>query len=134
MTRTPRRADGRLKHVRETVKQGREVNCQMERFGVFMVTHNFLQPHRVADTADPWAGPRHASLLEITDAEVLRLLRRLPTRRHIFGHTRSGHEWIKRIWKHEYENPPAVHLTEEGKVAVTSVALAPGQLAGHFLA
>jgi hypothetical protein len=34
-------------HVRETVKQGREVNCQMERMAIFIAGHNFLTPHRV---------------------------------------------------------------------------------------
>ena len=120
-------------YVRETVKQGREVNCQMERMAIFMMVHNFLQPHRVHDKANPWQGPRHADVAGVEDSEILGLLRRLTTHRHLYGHLRAKPEWIRRIWQHDYENPPAVKLKKK-RLVVRRVALEQGKLPAHFLA
>jgi hypothetical protein len=120
-------------HVRETVRQGREVNCQMERMAVFIALHNFLTPHRIGDRAAARVSARHASVAGVSPEAVRWHLERFTSRRHLWSHTRSGAEWIRRIWQHAYENPPVVRL-RRGKLNVRSVALPPGALPEHFLA
>ena len=120
-------------HVRETVRQGREVNCQMERMAVFTVLHNFLTPHRVSDRAACHQGARHASVAGVSPQAVRWHLERLASRRHVWTHTRTGAEWIRRIWQHSYENPPVIRLRRR-HLDVHSVALPPGGLPYHLLA
>jgi len=121
-------------HVRETVRQGREVNCQMERMAVFTALHNFLTPHRVGDRAGARAGDRHASVAEVSPEAVRWHLERFTSRRHLWSHTRSGAEWIRRIWQHAYENPPVIRLRRGGRLDLRSVAHPPGGLPRHLLA
>ena len=120
-------------HVRETVKQGREANCQMERMAIFMYMHNFCTPHRIGSEADVDDSPTHAEIALNDSPEIKNRLARMLTHRHIWGHCRAQHEWMRKIWHHQYENPPAVRRRKEGFV-VKQVALAPGKLARHFLA
>jgi hypothetical protein len=120
-------------HVRETCRQGREVNCQMERMAVFIVAHNFLTPHRVANTVDVDACPTHAQMAGIDNPEVQERLSRLFTHRHVWSHSKTKYEWIRRIWQHEYVNPPVVRV-KRGKVVTRTVALPPRRLAAHLLA
>jgi transposase-like protein len=120
-------------HVRETVKQGREVNCQMERMVIFMVAHNFLTPHRIEDRLALCRFPTHADVAGVDDARQRLCLKRLFTHRHIWGHAKTADQWRKRVWLHEYENPPAVDFTT-GKVSAARVALPPRGLYRHFLA
>jgi hypothetical protein len=120
-------------HVRETVKQGREVNCQMERMVLFMFMHNFLTPHRIGDEARVDRSPRHAEQAGITDPRLKRMIERFLSHRHIWGHAKRKHEWMRRIWQHAYENPPAVRM-KRGMVVAKRVALAPGELPQHLLA
>jgi hypothetical protein len=118
-------------HVRETVRQGREINCQMERMAVFMALHNFLTPHRITDRAYVGDGPRHASKAGVRTKAVVWHLRRFVTHRHVWSHCRSKAEWMRRIWKHAYENPPAVRAEGE-TLFVREVALGPGRLPRHL--
>jgi hypothetical protein len=121
-------------HVRETVKQGREVNCQMERMAIFIAGHNFLTPHRV--THRVWKeeeGETHADVAGIPREGYRWELKRLFTHRHIWGHCRRKMKWIEKIWQHLYENPPAVKF-KEGVVSDTVVALGPRMLCAQFLA
>jgi hypothetical protein len=120
-------------HVRETVKQGREVNCQMERMAIFMVAHNFLTPHRVRDGTTLFADPTHAAMAGVGLTDPDRCLTRLYTHRHIWGHSRNRAGWQGKVWQHAYENPPAIDF-RTGTVSPTCVALAPGKLYRHFLA
>jgi hypothetical protein len=120
-------------HVRETVRHGREVNCQMERMAIFTTLHNFLTPHRIADHADAGATIRHASIARVEPDTVRWHLERLTTHRHVWTHNRVGHEWIRRIWHHDYANPPAIHL-RKGRLDMRSVALPPGGLPYHMVA
>lgn len=120
-------------HVRQTVKQGREVNCQMERMAIFLVAHNFLTPHRIRDGVILYRHPTHAQHAGIQPTEAKHCLTRLYTHRHIWGHSRNRHAWQRRIWQHEYENPPAVNFNT-GNLSATRVALPPHSLCRHFLA
>jgi transposase-like protein len=120
-------------HVRETIRQGREVNCQMERMAVFMMMHNFLTPKRITDQARFGEQTTHAEAAGISGEEMCVQLRRLFTHRHVWTHLRSGQGWITRIWQHLYENPPVVRL-KKGRLLVRSVALAPRMLPAHLLA
>jgi len=120
-------------HVRETVRQGREVNCQMERMAIFTVLHNFLTPHRIGDRADAGAGVRHASIAQVAVDTVRWHLERFVTHRHVWSHARTGHEWIRRIWQHAYENPPVIRL-KNGSLSEHTVALPPGAVPAHLLA
>jgi transposase-like protein len=120
-------------HVRETVRQGREVNCQMERMAIFTALHNFLTPHRIEDYADAGASIRHASIAQVEPDTVRWHLERLTTHRHLWTHNRGGHEWIRRIWHHDYANPPTIHLRKR-RLEMRSVALPPGGLPYHLVA
>ena len=92
------------------MRQGREVNAQMERMAVFMVVHNFLSPHRVDGRACAALSSKRAELAEVNSDSVRRQLERMVTHRQPWGHFHGRYEWIERIWKHRYENPPAVTL------------------------
>jgi hypothetical protein len=120
-------------HVRETIRQGREVNCQMERMAVFMMMHNFLTPKRITDQALFGEQPTHAEAAGLGGKEVCRQMRRVFTHRHVWTHLRSGQGWITRIWQHLYRNPPVVRV-KKGRLVVRSVALAPRMLPAHLLA
>jgi hypothetical protein len=119
--------------ARRTIKAGREVNCQMERIAIFMVFHNFLTPHRIHDRVAMDFGYTHAAFAAIRDPEVVRMMERMPTHRHIWGHSKTKQEWIRRIWQHDYRNPPAVQVRDE-TLSIHSVALPPQGLPAHFLA
>ncbi len=60
-------------------------------------------------------------------------LERMVTHRHVWSHSRGGAEWIRRIWQHDYENPPAVRL-RRGEVTQRTVALGRGELPQHLVA
>lgn len=120
-------------HVRETVRQGREVNSQMERMAIFMVVHNFLTPHRVDGRACAARSRKRSQVAEVMSDSLRRQLERMVTHRQAWSHCRGGYEWIERIWKHRYENPPAVRL-KHGEVQQRSVALGPGELPRYLVA
>ena len=120
-------------HVRETVRQGREVNCQMERMALFIVMHNFLTPHRIPDTARIGGCATHAGMAGIASEELRRRVHRMTTHRHVSSHNTSGAQWIERIWHHQYDNPPVVRL-RKGRLQVRPVALGPGMLPAYLLA
>jgi hypothetical protein len=120
-------------HVRETVRQGREVNCQMERMAIFTALHNFLTPHRIGDHADAGASERHASVAALSSQTMRWHLERFTTHRHVWTHGRTGYEWIRRIWHHDYANPAAVNVRRR-RISVQSVALPPGALPYHLIA
>ena len=61
-------------HVRETVKQAREVNCSNERMAIFAVSHNFFTPHRVSDRAFTAAEPTHADVAGVSARPDVRAL------------------------------------------------------------
>ena len=120
-------------HGRETVKQARESNCAMERKAIFITLHNYLTPHRVSDHAISDSEPTHAQVAGHTSRRVMRLLREMTTRRHVFTHLRGEQEWIRRIWQHEYTNPPAVNF-KTGVESKCVIALQSDQMPEHFLA
>lgn len=118
-------------HVRETVKYAREANCQMERFAIYLVTHNFLGPHRVRDGTGTASDPTHADVANIPANRYRGKLDRLFTNREIWGHSKRRMQWQKRIWKHEYQNPPVVRF-KSGEVSSQKVAVE--RLSSHFVA
>jgi len=120
-------------YVRETVRQGREVNSQMERFSIFMVLHNFLTPHRITDHARPADYLTHAKVAGLTGSDLDSLLSRMSTHRHVYTHLGSAQWWIRRIWLHLHENPPAVKV-RRGCVRQRVVSLAPAALPRYLLA
>jgi len=120
-------------HVRETVKQGREVNCQMERMAIFMVGHNLLTPHRVRDGVNVHLDPTHTEKAGLAAVRYRGQLKRAFTHRQIWGHQRKRAGCARRIWQHEYENPPAVDFAT-GEVRPTVVAITRQKLPRHFLA
>jgi len=121
-------------HTRRTVKQGREVNCQMERFALFQFAHNFLTPHRIDNHAYVGDAQRHASMTGVHSADVALRLARFPTHRHLYGHRRRNDTWIERIWQHGHANPPKVSVDKQGETTARSVALPPRCLPRHLLA
>ena len=119
-------------HVRKTVKQGREVNCQMERMAIFMAMHNFFTPHRIHHVAEPENEPTHREEGGVFSSMFHWYFGRLFTHRHIFGHLRKPAEWIRRVWRFQYENPPGFNFAKM-KLSDKVMALPPGHLARHFL-
>lgn len=120
-------------HVRETVKQGRETNCQMERMAIYLVAHNFLSPHRMRDGVGIANDLTHADVAGIPKDTYAKILSRLYTHRHLWD--QSGHRlaWQKRVWQHLHENPPAVDF-KTGKLSKVRVAMPRSAFSRHFLA
>ena len=106
----------------------------MERLAIFAASHNFFTPHRVGDRVDSAAEPTHAKVAGLTEAaEVQTALRRFYTHRHLWGHTRARAGWMRKIWQHEHENPPAVDF-RTGRRSKTVVALPPRMMPAHLAA
>lgn len=120
-------------HVRETVRQGREVNSQMERMAMFMVLHNFLTPHRITGQANALECETHADRVGIGGKRIEWFLHRLTTNRHVYSHTSSAQWWIRRIWLHLHENPPTV-TRRRGVTRERRVALGPAAVPRYLLA
>jgi hypothetical protein len=120
-------------YVRETTRQGREVNAQMERFAIFMVVHNFLTPHRVSGKARVIGEQTHADVAGVTDEKITDLLRRMTTHRHVYSHTSGFRWWIRRIWQRLHDNPPAVGV-RRGVVQSREVCLPVGAIPRYLLA
>ena len=119
-------------HCRETVKQGREINCQLERMAVFQVMHNFFTPHRVTHRSDQSEAPTHADVASVPRACYGRMKEQLFTHRFVNSHLKAKQKWVQRIWKHGYENPPAVDFAT-GEKSETVMGIRTYQLAAHFL-
>jgi len=100
-------------HVRETVKHGREVNCQMERLSIFMAAHNFATPHRIADRADAENELRHAEKAGVPTELVHEIGRDFVSTRHLWNQMKVKRGWMESIWKHRYSNPPSVSNCRE---------------------
>jgi hypothetical protein len=120
-------------YVRETIRQGREVNSQMERTAIFMALHNFATPHRVDGRA--WVGDAetHADMAGLSGDRLRRQLERTLTHRHLYSHTSGRHTWIRRLWRHEYENPPSVKL-KKGVITERIVALTADRMPRYLIA
>jgi hypothetical protein len=119
-------------HGRETVKQGREINCQLERMAIFQVMHNFLTPHRVSHLADQSGEPTHADKAGIPRTLYSEQLSRLFTHRFVRSHLKTGDKWIEKIWLHGYENPPAVDF-ETGERSKKCMGISSKQMSAHFM-
>ena len=120
-------------HVRETITQGREVNCQMERMAVFMVLHNFFTPHRIGDRVDGRSYPSRGECAGLQTPRVRSTIRRYLTHRHIYGHCRGKPERIRRVWKHAYETPPVVRV-RQGLFVGRSVAMQATEMPAYLTA
>jgi transposase-like protein len=121
-------------HVRETVKQARETNCMMQRLALFAVSHNFFTPHRVSDHADCSADRTHATVAGLeANRQVQRILSRFYTHRHLWAHLSQKPQWIKPIWHHTHDNPPAVDFTT-GRLTAKPAACPLGPIAAHLVA
>ncbi len=119
-------------HGRETVKQGREINCQLERMAIFQVMHNFLTPHRISHQADQSDVPTHADKAGIPRNLYTEQLSQLFTHRFVRSHLKTGGRWIEKIWLHGYENPPAVDFTT-GEKSETCMGISAKQMSAHFM-
>lgn len=120
-------------YVRETIRQGREANSQMERTAIFMLLHNFATPHRIDGRARVSSADTHADVAGVTGERTEWLLARVLTHRHLYSHTSGRHAWIRRIWRHEYENPPSVKL-KKGVVVERIVALPAAEMPRYLIA
>lgn len=119
-------------HCRETVKQGRELNCQLERMAVFQVMHNFFTPHRVCHQADQSWNATHADVAAIPWECYGKLKAQLFSHRYVRSHLKERQKWVERIWLHGYENPPAVDFTT-GEKSEKVIGIRAEQLAAHFI-
>lgn len=105
-------------HVRETVKQGRELNCSMERMVIALGRHTFGKPYRISNRVKTEDEPTHAGVAGMdTHRRVLAWREWIYTHRQVYTHLPSAStgemRWIRTIWKREYENPPIVDLERE---------------------
>ena len=124
---------GMAEYVRETIRQGREVNSQMERMAIFMAVHNFATPHRIDGRARVSDAVTHAAVAGVAGPSLDWALSRMLTHRHLYTHTTTGHGWIRRIWLHQYDNPPAVRL-KAGELIARSVALPASRMPRYLMA
>jgi transposase-like protein len=120
-------------YVRKTVRQGREVNSQMERMAIFMVLHNFATPHRISDHAHTARCQTHAQQVGLVNKRVIRLLRRMTSHRHVYTHTVSAQMWIRRIWLHLHRTPPII-TRRKNRAVVRPGGLGPAALPRYLLA
>jgi len=87
-------------HVRETVCFGRNVNCVMDRFSVYLVYHNLQKPFRESKGD----MRTHAEVAGVDRTVVDRLLYGLYTRR-MFASRVDLDEQYHRQWHRKYETP-----------------------------
>ncbi|TVR05564.1 MAG: hypothetical protein EA403_02225 [Spirochaetaceae bacterium] len=91
-------------------------------------------PHRVGDRVDSAAEPTHAEVAGLAAApEVQSALDHFYTHRHLWGHMRQKAGWMRKVWQHEHENPPAVDF-RTGARSKTAVALPAGAMPAHLAA
>jgi len=115
-------------HVRETVKQPREMNMSMQRLIIEAGAHNFRKSHRVSGRIDTRGCPTHGDVSGLTVSEAARWqMSRLFTHRHVLSHldkeeaTGKPPQWIVDIWLQQYKNPPVVKF-KSGEVSKLRVA------------
>ena len=121
-------------HARQSLKHAREANSMMERLAIFSASHNFFTPHRIVDRVDIAAEPTHADVARLAGRPAVQsVLKRFYTHRHLWGHMGQRAGWMRKIWQHEHENPPAVDF-RTGKPSKTVVALAAGVMPAHLAA
>jgi len=99
----------------------------MERMASFAALHNCATPHRIDDRARPFPSDTHASVAGIGGEPIDWHLGRMLTHRHVYSHSTRRFSWIRRIWLHQYDNPPAVSLSKDG-VRVRRVALSAAEI------
>jgi hypothetical protein len=119
-------------YVRRTIRYGREVNAQMERFSIFMVIHNFLTPHRITGHAQVLEQTTHADVAGVRDKGVIALLKRMTTHRHVYTHLKGAHWWIRKIWLRLHDNPPVVR-TRRGELEWRWVCLGQAAVPRYLL-
>ena len=120
-------------HVRETVRQAREIHMAMCRMVIHLGHHMMKKPHRIPDCRAYWDERTHAEMGGFMDkTRTVIMVRDFYTKRNIWDHIEEKHEWMEAIWKRGYENPPIIDF-------VTGTIPKKGQpgngfFAGHLLA
>ena len=98
-------------HVRETVRQDRELNMAMTRMIILLGHHAFRKPFKIGKQTHFDEDPTHADMMGLQRNErTWPMFERLYTHRHVFSHLSEKPEWIRQIWKREYKNPPLIDL------------------------
>lgn len=105
-------------HVRETVKQPREVNCSLERMVIKLGSHTFNKPHRIRGKVYTDSEPRHATVAGFDRKTVVaESAPWIHTCRQVYSHLPGEARdmgWIREIWQRMGENPPIIDV-ETGK-------------------
>jgi hypothetical protein len=111
-------------HARETVKQGRELNCSMERAVVVLGAHTFRKPYRINNRVDIEKELTHAAVAGLVQHPSVKTWEEWGyTHRQTWSHFPVGAQrmtWIRTIWQRLYENPPIVqaktgHVQKRGQ-------------------
>jgi hypothetical protein len=96
-------------HVRETVRQDREVNMAMVRMIILLGHHGFRKPFRIDNRKDIDSQKTHADMTGLPGGPRYRwAFERLYTHRHVWSHQKDRGEWKRQVWKREYANPPVI--------------------------
>ena len=104
-------------HVRETVRQDREVNMALARMIITLGHHTFRKPYRITNVL-PIDGCRtHAEVAGLMNSsEAKSAYTKLYSHRHFWSHQLLKSDWMERAWLMEMENPKRLNLNT-GEVA-----------------
>ena len=96
-------------HVRETVRQDREVNMANERMIITLGHHTFRKPFRISNLKNIDESMTHAEVAGfMKDAGAREAFEELYTHRHLWSQQGYRAKWMERAWKREMVNPKRV--------------------------
>jgi len=101
-------------HVRETVRQDREVNMANERMIITLAHHSFRKPFRIYNRKNIEEAVTHAEVAGfMKSAEARQAFEELYTHRHLWSQQTYQATWVERAWKREMVNPKRVDFKTE---------------------
>lgn len=99
-------------HVRETIRQDREINMAMVRMVNTLGHHGFRKPFKIDNKKDIDTQPTHAEMTCLPGGvDYHWAFERLYTHRHVWTHQKGQQEWMRQIWQKEYCNPPTIKFS-----------------------
>jgi transposase-like protein len=96
-------------HVRETVRQGREIHLSLSRTVIALGYHSFKKPYRIPNFADIRDHSTHSNHASMSNTENPgKCLKYLYSYRTIRSHLKMRMNWMRMLWNREYRNPPVI--------------------------
>jgi transposase-like protein len=101
-------------HVRETVRQGREVHLCLSRSIIALGYHSFKKPYRMPNFADIRNLDTHGIVAKMTPkTNPGHCLKFLYSHRNVKSHLKMKMKWMTMIWERGYENPPIIDFKKK---------------------